>query len=348
MSSPGFSHKSSQSSATDKKTHRAGSNSSRKNSLSDGMCGNEGRSRENCGKCCKLVREREDCIECELCVSWYHLRCTNLLAADLATCEKKGVHWYCEKCNETIGTLHKRFQAIDKNMCSVKKEISEALEKQKVEASRQATELLERFQQQNVDFEHSVKRVVSECMNEANKTQEVSLRKTYADMAAELKEKTDLIENSFKTQTQSILQGQVKLENEKSEKENRAKNVIIFGLKEPSSECTAQALRAFMSSTCHLSVQFDDRDVTRLGSKKMEGKGRPIRLVLQNENIKWEVLKRINSVHADGIFARNDMNKKERELDFLLRKELKEVREKDPRGKYKIFRKKVVKIGAEA
>lgn len=65
---------------------------------------------------------------------------------------------------------------------------------------------------------------------------------------------------------------------------------------------------------------------------------------MSSENDKWELLKPINAIKRKGVFARLDLTKEEQHKDFLLRQELKEQREKDPQGQYKIIKNKIVKL----
>ena len=107
-------------------------------------------------------------------------------------------------------------------------------------------------------------------------------------------------------------------------------------------ENATESLNAFFHE-CHINVELRPASVTRLGALA-QGKNRPIRVTLDTEDRKWEVLKRINAVKIRGIFARLDMSREEREKDFSLRRELRETRGADPENSYKIVKGKVTRV----
>jgi hypothetical protein len=253
-----------------------------------GSKASDGKGKESCGKCNKIVSERDLSIECEICVKWYHIKCTgNLVSEDLSTCAKSGVHWYCDKCNEPLGTFQNRIEGLEQNVLLVRESIAKSFEEQNVEITKSFSEMTSRFQEKSASLEELVKQSVKDCVNVATEKQGVDIIKSYAGVAAELNEKIEIIENSFRTQTQNILQQQAQIETERSDKAKRSRNVIVFGLKETVDvKSTAKALRDFLHTTCHLNLSFTDSEVIRLGPKKDDGKARPVRLILESESQK--------------------------------------------------------------
>lgn len=71
---------------------------------------------------------------------------------------------------------------------------------------------------------------------------------------------------------------------------------------------------------------------------------RPVKLCLSFESDKWEFLRRFNAQKPGGAFARLDLAKEQQQKDFLLRKELRDARQKDEQGTYKIVEEKVQKL----
>jgi hypothetical protein len=124
--------------------------------------------------------------------------------------------------------------------------------------------------------------------------------------------------------------------------DNRSKNVVIFGVPESTEKSLVDSVIDLMKD-CSMNISIEKSSCFRLG-QKTSPKSRPVKLILSSEAEKWEVLRRINSIKPLGIFARKDLSKEEQEADFVLRQELKEIREKDPLNQYKIIRNKITKI----
>ena len=74
---------------------------------------------------------------------------------------------------------------------------------------------------------------------------------------------------------------------------------------------------------CHSSKQVTPQSLFRLGKINEEtNRSRPLKLCTDSPADKWEILKRINSLNITGVFARLDLSREEREVDFRLRQEL--------------------------
>ena len=88
-----------------------------------------------CGACSKPLAAES--IECELCKLWFDLKCVKLVAGDIRTIKKPGVHWFCEKCDKhgshdgmsNADAHEKRIESLEKNLESLKKSIDESFSK---------------------------------------------------------------------------------------------------------------------------------------------------------------------------------------------------------------------------
>lgn len=141
------------------------------------------------------------------------------------------------------------------------------------------------------------------------------------------------------------------IKSEQENKEMRDKNLIVFGVTESNTkEETVHKIQDLLKK-CHLSTNIEQHYVHRLGrvdSKKANNqngaKPRPIKICTNSNETKWDILKRINDLKEQGIFAKPDLTKKEQEADFRLRQELKQKREDNPSHTFKIQKSKVVQI----
>jgi adenylylsulfate kinase-like enzyme len=124
--------------------------------------------------------------------------------------------------------------------------------------------------------------------------------------------------------------------------ETRSKNLVIFGLPEAGTGTVADKVNEIVEK-CSKKLDVCISQVHRLGAKRESGP-RPVKLCLSSEGEKWELVKRINSVRPDGVYARLDLTKEEQHQDFLLRQELKQAKQEDPSGVYKIRKNQVIKV----
>ena len=62
-----------------------------------------------CGKCSKDFRRSEKSIQCEICESWWHIKCIGMSDETYKYLKKeecKDLHWFCTGCsNDAINNL---------------------------------------------------------------------------------------------------------------------------------------------------------------------------------------------------------------------------------------------------
>jgi hypothetical protein len=151
----------------------------------------------------------------------------------------------------------------------------------------------------------------------------------------------------FKRQSVDIVKELEKGVHREKDNEFRSKNVIIFGIEEIGDRDKLCSQVTKLLSDCHLDITVTNDNMYRLGKiHEADGniKRRPVRLIASSETQKWELLKRINSLKYEGIFARLDLSKEDQQKDLALRTELKEVRSQDQAGRYVIRKGKIVKL----
>ena len=280
----------------------------------------------NCGLCISPLNDIVDeSIQCNSCCKWYHIVCCDLQSDDLPTLSKKGVHWYCEKCNGIFGTVRTKLDTIESH--------------------------IERIMKGNV-FQDSVSKAL-ECKlgkmessyAEVVKGLEATSQKLQSKMG-DLDTKCNRSLKSLESTTNTI-EKVAKLNEKKEERamqEFRDKNVIIFGLPDDNGNGETLKLVNDLLHECSSVSVNDDSKCYRLGKKSDSEKPRPVRLCMDSKSKKFDLLKRINSLKKDGIFARRDLSKEEREEDFRLRQELKQKREMNVEKKFMIRKGKIVEV----
>ena len=95
-----------------------------KNLDADGFCPNHKsddsvtEDNSECSKCKTDVGDDDEGIQCDLCLNWYHLKCTDL-TTDSYKCFTDdtviGIKWFCEKCVHKIENLISQIQTSQNN-----------------------------------------------------------------------------------------------------------------------------------------------------------------------------------------------------------------------------------------
>src|ERR1043165_10103449 len=90
---------------------------------------------ETCGVCDEEVKSKDKGIECDLCLKWYHAKCTDLPDQLFKALQKFGadsLKWYCKGCkgmvDKVLGRIAKledRQQSLESEVDGMKKEVME-------------------------------------------------------------------------------------------------------------------------------------------------------------------------------------------------------------------------------
>jgi hypothetical protein len=64
-----------------------------------------------CITCGLKVKKQDLCLQCEVCEGWNHASCEKITEEVLEVLQRENIHWYCVKCNKSIGSF----------MCNVNK-----------------------------------------------------------------------------------------------------------------------------------------------------------------------------------------------------------------------------------
>ena len=104
-----------------------------------------------------------------------------------------------------------------------------------------------------------------------------------------------------------------------ADREKRATNLIIYGVIEPSTESQKEDDETFVSSLLEkIGVAQRPKHILRLG-QRIEDKNRPVKLVMESENVKDTIMARLGNLkNAEDIFRkvsiREDYSREERDM----------------------------------
>ncbi len=151
---------------------------------------------------------------------------------------------------------------------------------------------------------------------------------------------------------QSIASAFFELQEDREEREEKKTNLVLYGLAEPT-ENDAPDVDLLKNVFTAAGADPDAiTDVHRLGQKRVAGaKPRPVKILTSSYEAKMAVLKGQKEAmkavpdfagRSDRPFFRPDQTRLQRQEDFRLRSQLKEVRERNPGTEWLIVRGEIV------
>ena len=267
-------------------------------------CGNSGK--EECKICDNKVGKNDKGINCDMCNFWYHVKCLKMNDATYEIYSNETVKWVCNWCIRSRKEENEMFELIGK-MIEMNK-----MEKEKSETERaQLMEMLRKMSDQIDGIEKIVETKITE-----------KVKKVEKDILSKVKED---IEQKF-------------------EKFKRRKNIVIYGLPEGKGINETERSKSDYESIIELIGELDiELEVARfkairLGKQIAANRARPFKVELEAEEDKYKFLKkaaRIRNTQVEKfkkIIISADLTLKQRELDKILREELKMRRDAGERN----------------
>ena len=254
-----------------------------------------------CISCSNVFTGEDDkLMECERCDCWFCIECLDMseLVYNVMV-ERKDSHWFCSECEKPAITAVKTDKEIEERCAAYMSSVNNRLE------------IIEKTLDRKVDREH-VNRL---------------------EQRMESLENNNYSENTAQPASTSTINETL---NEQKERENRAKNIILFNIPESSKpnpqdrtkEDTDFVTRVFQT------LEIEDYDIDkciRLG-KKVSGKSRLTRVTLKSQESKGNVLRKSraleNSEDFSDIYIRPDLTRLQRTEQRMLRDELRSRRDK--------------------
>ena len=134
------------------------SKSKRSNSLTEqnSQTQSTNKTKSKCGTCKKVIKESGEAVECETCLEWFHLPCSDLTTSDLQTLQKRGVHWFCEACDTPLVKMESRVSKIEQEIANIKGSFDKAFEQQKCFLDKTYANVVSKFQEKTVEIQGSI------------------------------------------------------------------------------------------------------------------------------------------------------------------------------------------------
>ena len=94
-----------------------------------------------CGKCTKNCEDANKCLQCELCLEWFHIVCLDIAEEAYIWLKKlPGSRWFCNGCNPKLETLMEKANSIEAETKVLKTDMDNVKERlEKVEKKLQGS-----------------------------------------------------------------------------------------------------------------------------------------------------------------------------------------------------------------
>ena len=255
---------------------------------------------EECKICQDNVAENEKGINCDLCENWYHCKCIKMNDAIYKFYSKENQPWACSKCIENKREKNELYDLVMNMMKNNEEE-------------REERALMMSMMKKMCEQLSGLEKIMEDKINK-------KLKKNENDLLIKVNEEME----------------------ESLEKFKRRKNLVIYGMIEKKCEnekekCEADCMN-IKKLLRELNMDIKYFEISRLGKQNTKGKPRPIRIELNKESEKYEILRNAAKLRftenedLKKVIINTDMSLKEREFQKVLREELKERRQAGERN----------------
>ena len=306
----------------------------------------------------------EEPIECDSCSHWFHRHCLDqtILQKDWQslTGENQSVMFKCLSClqgkGEKVSELREIKEMIRSNQEMIKglnEKINKQIDSKLADVNSKQKAIEERLNETDKKNEERFSKIENELKNKQhNKSEEEKNDPSQQELQTIIHKIRDTeidMESKIKDEVKMYLDQQ-------HDKDKRKNNLIIHRLEETQADKKEQlqrdktdVLKIFATTNPELISEIQEsilegNKITRLGSKKPGAtKPRPIRVVLNDEEMKWDILKGCKNL-KDSIFSnisvQTDLSIEEQKANYKLRQELK--KRKDEGEKVCIYRGEII------
>jgi hypothetical protein len=311
----------------------------------------------SCQKCGSVISEEIRALQCDRCEAseaWCCIDCLNIsVEAYEALIGGTGgnccLRWFCDNCEKSVMSEHDEEKlALNKRLDEMCAMLQQILDRQSDMDSRILS--LEVALQDKAD-----NKVIQQLADRLSAVESKCPVNNSTDM--DTTNVKQIVSQGVVTASTSLVDQNVA---ELTDRERRKNNLIFFNLDESDKSDPQTRMQEDLDVVTkmvrdQMHVMAELTNPIRFGPRPIgEAKPRPLRITVDNEEIKWKILKaskNLSSVQQESalpVFVRRDMTSLEREMESSLRQQLKVKREQaekdgDPR-RWIIRRGKIVSL----
>ena len=251
----------------------------------------------------KLIKVTSKWITCDTCNLWYHGLCQELQPAEVTSITKlasKGVRWHCTECIEKFNNING-----DKNAQIINAKTAKQID--------------------------NIESMVKSFTLNSNHLQEIERK--WSDV---LKQNTENINKNIHVaqQAKTLMEKSHQLQ----EEESRKNNAIVTGILEDENKTAIEHIQELMKLECFTKSNLPIQAI-RLGRKtENTEKKRPIKVRFEDEQTKWEFVKRFNNhtLRSRNIYCKLDESQVVRNQQFQLRQEVNKLKSENVGKEYRV------------
>lgn len=290
-----------------------------------------------CPNCDKSVLD-EKSLQCDSCGQFTHLTCdksiTNKLYDALSESADNSLIYLCVLCKPSldgckgVDAANKKLDALSMAMVNQSAKLESIVNAQNVKIA----EMSASFSDQNERFQRLSQHITGiESTLESNKNSLAELNMKHQPSSSHPRPWNDVA---------SRLQDQILQPNENVSGPDSAdpkQCLVIYGI--PRAYDPSAVIKQFCGDLC-----INKRWITNVVPLRQSGPSPPIKVCCVNSEVKWNMLKGVNSLKMRGTYAKPYLSKEELQQDRALAKKVSDLR-KDHNGReFKIHRGRVVEV----
>ena len=284
--------------------------------------------KEACAVCHKTGSDSDDnsWITCDKCCQWLHGVCVALNKQDVKHITRlavKGTRWFCPPCIESMA----------KSDATERVNVPGSSDERIGNIEKSVDQLRQLIANQGTMFENQLSHLVSSQSSYAD-----MVKKTNDDMMKMAKVNESRMGENMKVASDLLVN---------QERDKRKCNAILYGVNEDQENATntttLEEVKKIFEELSLPTHTLKKESVFRLGKLRTSG-GRPIKVCLESETAKWDLVKRVNAATpGEGVFCKLDLPQVEREQEYALRVQVRKLREENPDDTYKIKNRRIYK-----
>ena len=297
--------------------------------------------KDPCSGCDKAIQGKNDAVQCDRCAAWLHVKCTKLTMSQfdfLSRYPENNFKWFCDVCTTDVSSCPSQDDRI-------------AQQGAKIDTLLQVMEIM---QHHMTDLQYEVKSLRDLTSQRCDVSES-------PELGNQIKSLTDLLSKKEEVTKNPDLGNQMHAHvaealEEKSEREEKKNNVIMFRVPEPESSNEETEVEEDIKLVKEIlalvhpnidSIKLDAENVTRMGKNKRRGYTRPIKVKFQDNESKAKVFRNSGKLKSVDKFSKvnisSDKTTKELEADRKLKCKLDEERKNRPDEDLIIHRGQIIK-----
>lgn len=306
------------------------------------------RTKDVCGRCSKMVREKDMAILCDICETWYHAKCEKIPpdVYKFMVEEEAGSQftWHCISCKKGCAKLKSYIEKLEKIQADLieKQEIMQVEVQEIRDAVKIDKEALDNVTGRVGVLEARTMAISEHMDRDKESLQDLSSRVERVEMnLSEMKESTIKEmrqgEGTYgEHQPSKGIQKEMDMNtvfDELNDKKKRENNIVVYNIPESDSNMFQERIkydRQIMKQILNACGVHEEKmaRVIRLGTEK-EGRRRPVLTVLTDPEVRNYIFRNVKELAKDdnlkNFRVAYDLTRRERQLDQELLKKAKNL-----------------------